>query len=1094
MNNQELVEKTFTKPFNEESYLDFLVELLNTSNIGYEGTIEDIGKGFDSYIDEVYDYGTFTDDKYEDLKLYVIKLKENKSPERARTMQRNLVGKLLKDESISNALVAFYSDESSDWRFSYINIKYDMDEKGKIKSTLSPAKRQSYYVGPNQSNHTCQSKFNDLLYYDEIIIEQIKEAFKVENVTDEFFKEYKELFHTLADAIQNIIDTDETVKEEFETKEIKSVDFAKKILGQIIFVYFIQKKGWLGVKEGQKWGEGSKNFIKELYNKQYIEYDNFFNDVLEPLFYVGFSTSIDDNHYSEFNCKIPFINDRIFENIKDYNWRKTNINIPNEIFEEIIDTFNTYNFTVKEDEPLEREVAIDPEMLGKVFESLLEVDERKKKGAFYTPRHIVHQICQETLISYLHENTEDIPRDDITKFIKEGHLAIDTIIKVQEEKLSDQEASKQIPIPNTILANLDIIDDLLANVKVVDPAVGSGAFPVGMLNEIVQARSIIQMRCGVNDINYYDLKHETIENSLYGVDISYSAVDIAKLRFWLSLIVDEESIEDIKPLPNLDNKIMCGNSVIDTFEGIELFDKTLVESENKAQTIFFDKKSEIIFRELNNKKKSYFNESSTSTKKQLKHEIQDKKWQFIEQTIKENTNYKNKEEILNKINKFKYAESKPFFIWELEFSEVFQGKNPGFDIVIGNPPYVRHEKIKELKPALKEIYETYTGVADLYVYFFEKGIKLLKENGCLSYITSNKYTRANYGKKLREYILKYYIELYIDYTKNSVFKEAAVDTSIIQLINKNENNTQLYVDNSFYMDQNNLNNDTFSFIKPKIFNVKEKILNQGVKLSNFKGVEIKSGIMTGYNKAFIIDEETKNNLIKKDPKNKNIIKPVLKGKDISKWEILFENSYLVCTANGINVEKEYPTIYTYLNQYVDDLRKRYDKGDKWYNLRTCKYYSDFEEGKLIWPDISGKFGLFAVYDENNFYIDNSCLMLNHDDKNVLKILGALFSSKVLNFVFKIMGGMLGSKGLRLKKLYVKNLPIKFPDDEFADRLVELVDRLQYETTNLNNLTEDKQEVKKVLISKLEDELNDIIYKLYNLNSDDIEIIENFLNS
>jgi len=361
MNKQKLVETTFNNPFNQEKYEEFLTELFNESKYEEEDISYEIKQGFEEYIETVYDYGNYVDTNEEELKLFVVKLKRTTSLERARTMQRNFIARLLTEQWINNALVAFY-DNTEDWRFSFIKIEYDVDEKGNVIKKLSPAKRHSYLVGPNQSNHTCQKQFLDLINENSILISDIEETFNIENVTDEFYKEYKRLYLNLNESLEDIIQKDETVKKEFETKDIKTSDFSKKLMGQLVFLYFLQKKGWLGVDKDGKWGEGSKNFLRDLYEKKYIGYENFFNDVLEPLFYQGFCEDVTDYHYKKFNCKIPFLNGGLFEQINNYDWENTEITLKNSIFEEIFNTFDRFNFTVKEDEPLEKEVAVDPEM------------------------------------------------------------------------------------------------------------------------------------------------------------------------------------------------------------------------------------------------------------------------------------------------------------------------------------------------------------------------------------------------------------------------------------------------------------------------------------------------------------------------------------------------------------------------------------------------------------------------------------------------------------------------------------------------------------------------------------------------------------
>jgi hypothetical protein len=337
-------------------------------------------------------------------------------------MQRNFVawylngsrGGVLKDA----ALVAFVSPTEQDWRFSFVKMEYKLAEtlKGiKAKEEFTPARRYSFLVGKNETSHTAQARLVPILLDDEHnpTLKQLEEAFGIEKVTKEFFEKYRELFLKLKESLDEIVKRDQKVKADFEAKKVETVDFAKKLLGQIVFLYFLQKKGWFGVKRGQPWGSGSKHFLRELFEKKHSDYKNFFNEILEPLFYEALRLERPGDYYSRFDCRIPFLNGGLFDPINNYDWVDTDILLPNELFSNnektkqgdtgtgILDIFDRYNFTVKEDEPLEKEVAIDPEMLGKVFENLLEVKDRKSKGTYYTPREIVHYMCQQSLINYL---------------------------------------------------------------------------------------------------------------------------------------------------------------------------------------------------------------------------------------------------------------------------------------------------------------------------------------------------------------------------------------------------------------------------------------------------------------------------------------------------------------------------------------------------------------------------------------------------------------------------------------------------------------------------------------------------------------------
>ena len=394
--------------------------------------------------------------------------------------------------------------------------------------------------------------------------------------------------------------------------------------------------------------------------------------------------------------------------------------------------FDRYNFTVNEAEPLEKEVAIDPEMLGKVFENLIEENRRKGLGAFYTPREIVHYMCQESLIHYLDTTVNPqgkvIERTDIEALIREGEQAAH-----YEAARKDGEVSYQRRLPEAIEQHARALDEALKTITVCDPAIGSGAFPVGMMTEIVRARAALTPYFNEGEQRTpYHFKRHAIQNSLYGVDIDMGAVEIAKLRLWLSLVVDEEDVQQIKLLPNLDYKVVVGNSLL----GVE---KNLFNEE--------------YFKQLEQLKPQFFDESDRTKKAQFKQRIED---------------------LIHKLTK-----GREIFDFEIYFSEVFHAKS-GFDVVIGNPPYVRQEEIKDLKPLLKPRYECFTGTADLFTYFYERGIKLLHNGGQFAFITSNKWYRSGYGEKLRDWLVRNTrIHELIDFGDAPVFEAIAYPTIVL---------------------------------------------------------------------------------------------------------------------------------------------------------------------------------------------------------------------------------------------------------------------------------------------------------------------------
>ena len=387
-------------------------------------------------------------------------------------------------------------------------MDYTLEEtpsgKTKIKTELTPARRFSFLVGENESSHTAQAQLLPILQDDknDPLLSDLEKAFSIEVVTREFFDKYRKLFHSVKESLDKLVEKNEAIRKDFKAKEVNTVDFAKKLLGQIVFLYFLQKKGWFGVERDKEWGTGPKNFLRLLFEKKIVHYQNFFNDILEPLFYEALALERTNDFYSRFNCKIPFLNGGLFDPINNYDWVHTDILMPDDLFSNtdrtkegdvgtgILDVFDRYNFTVKEDEPLEKEVAVDPEMLGKVFENLLEVKDRKSKGTYYTPREIVHYMCRESLINYLATELEGkVAKGDIETLVRFGEASVEHEAYI--EKQGKETITYSHRLPPAIQENATHIDSKLENIRVCDPAVGSGAFPVGMMSEIIHARNAL---------------------------------------------------------------------------------------------------------------------------------------------------------------------------------------------------------------------------------------------------------------------------------------------------------------------------------------------------------------------------------------------------------------------------------------------------------------------------------------------------------------------------------------------------------------------------------------------------------------------------
>lgn len=1203
-----LLDETFNHDFDIQRFAMFVKELFNDFCITQKNLA--VWNEYQDYIDSYISLGSYTDNSKKVIDVLVVKLKRTSSRDRARTMQRNFIAKYLSNAEKDAALVAFYGDDE-DWRFSFVKMEYNLvkDESGKVQISkeLTPAKRYSFLVGVNEPNHTCRRQFLKLVMEEGInpSLPEIELAFSIDTVTKEFFLEYKELFLKLEESLQSMIENNPRVKAEFEQKNISTVDFAKKLLGQIVFIYFLQKKGWLGVEIGKDWGTGPKDFMRHLFGDEsrgkrpLVPYNNFFNDILEPLFYEALSNdrSIDSHFYSRFDCKIPFLNGGLFEPINDYDWTGAEILLDNSIFYKILSTFDRFNFTVKEDEPLEKEVAVDPEMLGKVFENLLEVKDRKSKGAFYTPREIVHYMCQQSLINYLETNTS-IPRKDIEIFIQVGDFAntedmrhLQEIKRLNEEIISHrgidiqkiqkdiQDHISKLTLPKSIVTDKEKIDNLLANIKIVDPAVGSGAFLVGMMNEIIKARDILSVYYLPEEQQKrisYGLKRETVESCLYGVDIESSAIDITKLRLWLSLIVDELDMKNIKPLPNLDYKIMCGNSLLEEFEGIKLFDEKLlieVPKDNSFEVDQIDKEMKQLYqefgeihtgkkkddgrtkeiqRELNKldvKKqkiisgpkekaqqftltdalqkrikesqrklkelrqlhKDYFNEQNRTRKIRLRNDIDRIEWELIEETLKEQDN----DAAIEKMAQYKKNKSKPFFLWKLYFAEVFQRENPGFDVVIGNPPYVQLQKMREelTRLYMNANFQVFIPTGDIYMLFYEKGFELLRLCGTLTFITSSQWTKAAYGRPLRRYLLSNNPQQLI-LLGPGIFETATVDTNILiaeKKSNLNEIKGVVVEDidqiaqkiSNGWIHMKSISDDKWILLNEDKEKIRDKIETKSKPLKEWD-LKINFGIKTGRNEAFILDEDKRLELIQLDSKSEEIIGPLLRGRDIGLY--LSNHTGLYVILAGFNSHKyikdKYPAIFLHLISYEKVLKERgqcqygkkkgitseedYPGQHHWLELdnNPSKAYLElFKKEKLVWKRIGSQIR-FSYSDKEIYCLDSTCIATGEK----IKFLTAYLNSKLGKYQLFEASPRTGMGDLILSVQALEPLYVHHPTAVEEKSFTQLLDQILSITKDSDYIENPDKQAK---VKQLEKEIDALVYKLYELTPEEIKIVEGF---
>ena len=693
----------------------------------------------------------------EPLQIFDVTVSDRVMMERNRVNIQRLIRAVMDQFSCAFMLFHYEDDTRWDWRFTYCR-------KSGNKEETTDSKRYTFLLGPGQSCRTAADNFMALYdKRDSLEIKDIEDAFNVEALSKEFFGKYKAQYEAFVNFMvdpvngmrQDFIDTDfdptGMTADKIREREEKPIrDYVKKLLGRIVFLHFLQKKGWLGVPAGKEWGEGDRDFMLKLFqNATERQKDNFLDDILEDLFAEGLDRNrsdrgdLYDTEVEGFrNCRIPYLNGGLFE--RD-NLDKKPSHFPASYFDGLLTMLSQYNFTIDENDPNDAEVGVDPEMLGRIFENLLE--DNKDKGAFYTPKEIVQYMCRESLIAYLQTDQREEYKDCIRQFVTTHDAAL----------LGDLKEN---------------IDQKLCDVKICDPAIGSGAFPMGLLRELFFCRSAIEPNIVENAAN---IKRHIIQNNIYGVDIERGAVDIARLRFWLSLIVDEKSPE---ALPNLDFKIMQGNSLLEQHKGVDLSAMTETKVDSQYGVTIFECMLDVYRKNLRDKLAEYYACPEHDKKVQLRKDIADiVKQELIEQGIRID------------FGDLDLSANSQFFLWHTWFHDVFSrpSNGAGFDITIGNPPYISaptqiaspelNEQRQRIVASKK--YKSLNEKWDLYVPFMEHGLQLLCPKGVFSMIVPYPLTNQKYGKKLRKMIAEEYRLLEIaDLNGTKIFENATVSNCI----------------------------------------------------------------------------------------------------------------------------------------------------------------------------------------------------------------------------------------------------------------------------------------------------------------------------
>lgn len=827
---------------------------------------------------------------------------------------------------------------------------------------------------------------------------------------------------------------------------------------------------------------------------------------------------------------------------------------------EFLDSFD-FGSDDEQSEILSQKELISSSVLGNVFEKL----NGYKEGSFYTPSFITSYMCKESITKVVLDKFNaqfDLDAKDISELRKSLR---------KEDKKAQKELLNSIKICDPAVGSghflvsalnclLSIYDELnLFDEEFYLEVQNDEILITGRKGEFIEYKrpSTPKDKAHLIQQELFHTKKDIIENNLFGVDINPNSCEITKLRLWIELLkhsfyqsFDDENYHDLKTLPNIDINIKCGNSLVSYFETGKSLNHypNIKERMGKYKRIVKDYKEgfytdkNLIAKEIKNLQESFknfclkdkfnkeikqltngANEYSKKYGDFLADEHHDEKFKsffsknMFEFSFDEKEATKEFANLKKEYDNIFNLESNHPFEWRFEFPEILDddGNFKGFDLIIGNPPYIRQEELKELKPHLAKNYKVYKGTSDIYTYFYELGFNVLKENGILSFITSNKYTRAGYGEALREFLLKNVKVLeYTDLNGIKVFDSATVDTSILCFEkSKSKDNKFKYLalsneilktcayDIGLYKDfaefsQNSLSKESFTFSDENTSALKAKIERIGTPLKEWQGLNIYRGILTGYNEAFIITTEKRNEILAncKDEAEKErtakLIRKMLRGRDIKRYSYEWAGLWVINTHNGyknqngekveaINID-HYPSLKKHFDEFYPQLEKRADKGLTPYNLRNCAYIEEFEREKIVYSEIVRK-PQFYLDTKLNFYAEATSFILTGEN---LKYLIAFLNNDFVAFIFKTFyaGGNLGENGFRYKKAFLEKLPIpkiNSKNEKLANELINLVDEI----------LKVKEQDKNANTQELENKINSIVYKLYNLTEEEIKIIE-----
>lgn len=957
-----------------------------------------------------------------------------------------------------DAALAVFND-GTNWRLSLIcDLKEDATSTKRFTYVFGDEK--AFYKTPILRFESLRTKANEFL--------EIKKAFSVEALSDDFFDEYRKQYAEFVKFLtgkeyvkkgnkwveQETGEPDVQYFTSFKEDDKLVRDYIKKMMGRIVFLYFLQSKGWLA---------GNLHYMHDLFYDASDEVKgDFLDKVLEPMFFGLLNTKPEDRSsaplvngvgvkYIPNADEIPYLNGGLFQQEKIDEVESV---FPAGMFQSLFDFFDSYNFTIDENDPNDAEVGVDPEMLGKIFENLLE--DNKDKGAFYTPKEIVRYMCQESLTAYLQTGIDDAEvKEHIANFVKTNDV----------EELGG--ASSELAMS---------IDQKLIDVKICDPAIGSGAFPMGLLRELYACRKSIEI---FEEDNAADIKRHIIQNNIYGVDIEKGAVDIARLRFWLALIIDEK---EPMPLPNLDFKIMQGNSLLESYKGVDLdvTSKKLKTGKDTKKTrgvlsLGFEETD--VQKTIQDLVKSYFSITDHTLRAQRRQQIDKYVKDYIKVCAEGN------HEVQDAVDALEIPNDQ-FFLWHTYFADVFE--QGGFDIVIGNPPYVNVEGISvEDKKIYKDTFTCFEKRADLFSLFLEMALtKLASVSAVVTYIIpSIIHSNLSY-KKLRNLFLDNKWLSEVCYTGGKVFHAPTVDTTILRFCKRG--NKKIILKNAVDFENQQVSSvpsDYFSLFQNLISISDQKNNDLMGKLFNHdfprldENFSVFQGIVTGNNPAFIFDSEAEalSNGI-----DKELLHPLCHGRDIERYAVRSRERRILYLNNSVNIES-YPNTETWLAAFKDALAKRREAKNgaiQWYSLQWPRVKSELDlKEKILVQNTRNealKTRLCAVLDDKSVYGSQGVNFIIPNDVHAsLRYLLGILDSTLINYLFATK-----FLNLAIKAEYLKQLRIPIPSAAILKQLESLVSKvLELKKVNIEADT-----------TSLEYQIDFLVYHLYGLTYDEVLIV------